>query len=410
VNDEPPGAADSAGGTFDAAQPDKSDVLAAPTVNPSISVRLGPLADGPMRNDVAEQLAFEVDALDVVDMPLVRFIDTLTDLSGAPITLNPVALELSGNSPQGTVSISAKNAALGELLQDALRKSRLTFVENNGHVILALPDAERRSSREFDFGDLADAGAADAAGVAKLIQTFVSPQSWDADGGGGSIEALGYKLRIEQRKAAHHEMLLFCERLRLARGLARKSKYPAELLSIDSPYAKINARLSQETTFTFLPWTRLAEVFRHWQESSGITILVDWHRMADLELGPSTPLACSAIDRTWEEVLDESLEPLGLAWWAVDGATIQITSREALDEIHRIEFYQIPKPVRDQFSSGDALLETLQGELREEVGAEVTTSEQLHMQLDKPSRRLIVRGTPAVHRYLAKRIGSAASQ
>lgn len=402
--DLPSEAASAAESSTDASGNEDSVNLAPPPANPTIAVRLGPIAGDSREYDIAAQLALEIESLEFTSMPLARFIETLCELSGLPITLDPMALELAGSSARGEVAVSARNATLGELLQDALRKSRLSFVESDGHVIVALAEADRRSSREFDFGDLVDKDSSDAAGVAKLIQTFVSPRSWDASGTGATIQVNGSKLRIEQRKAVHHEMLLFCERLRLARGLPQKSKYPSELLTIDSPYAKINARISEKTTFTFLPWTRLADVLRHWQESSGIAMLADWHRIADVELEPSTPLACSAIDRTWADVLDESLEPLGLAWWAVDGSTIQITSREALDEIHRTEFYEIPKPLRDQFINGSALLETLQAELREEVGAEGTTGEQLQMQLDKPSRRLIVRGMPPVHRYLAKRL------
>jgi hypothetical protein len=405
VADEPPGEAASAAGTSTEPSGSEDGVnLLPPAANPTITVRLGPIADAAQQNDIPVQLALEIESLEFTSMPLARFIETLSELSGLPITLDPAALELAGSSARGEVTVSARDATLGELLQEALRKSRLSFVETDGHVIVALADAGRRSSREFDFGDLVDKDASDAAGVAKLIQTFVSPRSWDASGGDATIQVNGSKLRIEQWKAVHHEMLLFCERLRLARGLPRKSKYPAELLTIDSPYSKINTRLAEKTTFTFLAWTRLADVLRHWQESSGITMLADWHRIADTELGPSTPLACSAIDRSWEDVLDESLEPLGLAWWAVDGSTIQITSREALSEINRVEFYEIPKPVRDQFTNGSALLEALEAELVEQVGPEAAATEQLQMQLDKPSRRLIVRGTPPVHRYLAKRL------
>ncbi|HJQ80425.1 MAG TPA: hypothetical protein VJ828_10745 [Lacipirellulaceae bacterium] len=404
IPEELPDEAASVAGAPTASSNEDSINLSLPAANPTITVRLGPIAEAAQQNDVPEQLALELESLEFTSMPLARFIETLSELSGLPITLDPTALELAGSSARGEVAVTARDATLGQLLQDALRKSRLSFVETDGHVIVALADADRRSSREFNFGDLVDKDSNDAAGVAKLIQIFVAPQSWDVSGGDATIEVNGSKLRIEQRKAVHHEMLLFCERLRLARGLPQKSKYPSELLTIDSPYTNINTRISEKTTFTFLPWTRLADVLRHWQESSGITMLADWHRIADVELEPSTPLACSAIDRTWEDVLDESLEPLGLAWWAVDGSTIQITSLEALDEIHRVEFYEIPKPMRDQFANGNALLETLQAELVEQVGPEAAAAGQLQMQLDKPSRRLIVRGTPPVHRYLAKRL------
>jgi hypothetical protein len=326
-----------------------------------------------------------------------------------PVTLDPREFELAGSSPRDKVTVAARNATLDELLQGRLRTARLNYVEKNGHLVVSLADGDRRSPREFDVSDLMDTSAADASAVAKLIKTFVSPQSWTSSGDSPTIEVKGPKLRVEQSKAVQHEMLLFCERLRMARGLARKSRYPAELISIDSPHAMLETRLAEKCTFTFLPWSRLADVFQLWQESSGITMLADWHRIADVDLGPSTPLSCSAVDRTWSDVLDEILEPLGLAWWAVDGATIQITSREALDEIQRVTFYNIPKSVLDQFKSGSALLETLRTELGDQVGRHVIADEQLTMQLDKPSRRLIVRGTPVIHRHLAKRLNDGAS-
>ncbi|HEX2474991.1 MAG TPA: hypothetical protein VHK01_09600 [Lacipirellulaceae bacterium] len=386
---------------------EENDTLLPPQANPTITVRLGPIVNNAAARDIATSLKFKVDSLEAADVPLNRFLQTLSDLSGVPVTLDPLAFELAGSSPRDKITVAAHNVTLDELLKDRLRAKRLNYVERDGHVVISLADGDRQSPREFDVSDLMEAGAADASAVAKLIQTFVAPQSWPSSDGSPTIQVKGPKLRIEQRKAVQHEMLLFCERLRLARGLARKSRYPAELLSIDSPYAKLESPLTAKSTFTFLPWTRLADVLQHWQAASGVTMLADWHRIADVDLRPATPLSCSAVDRTWGQVLDEILEPLGLAWWAVDGTTIQITSREALDEIHRVEFYNISKAMRDQFTSGNALIETLRAELGENVGAPAAAADQLQMHVDKPSRRLIVRGTPQIHRYLSDRLRTA---
>jgi hypothetical protein len=406
VADDPAGGAASSAGATDEVEQDEEGLIAAPAANATITVRIGPVTAAAPRADPATQLAFDVEALEVADMPLVRFVETLSEVSGLPITLDPVALELAGSSWRKEVTLATRDTTLEKILRSSLSLHRLDYAVRNGHLVVSLAGADRRSAREFDFNDLMNGDAADAAGIVQLIQTFVSPQSWKAAGGAATIEFKGGKLHVEQMKAVHHEMLLFCERLRLARGMPLKSSYPAELLSIDSPYSKLDAKLAERTTFTFLPWSRLADVLRHWQDTSGLTILADWRRMADLELGASTPVACSAVDRSWAETLDEILEPLGLGWWAVDGTTIQITSREAIDAIHRVEFYEIPKPVRDQFTSGAALLETLRAELREEVSG-AAAADQLQMHLDKPSRRLIVRGTPLVQRFLSERLRAA---
>ena len=138
-------------------------------------------------------------------------------------------------------------------------------------------------------------------------------------------------------------------------------------------------------------------------------MLVDWTRLADEELAPSTPIACSVVDRPWNEALGEIFEPLGLAWWAVDNQTIQITTQDALDRIERTEFYVVSKDMREKFDSQEAFLESLQSGLQQHVGDEAGNT-PAQFQVDAPSGRLIVRGTPAVQRYLAERLSSKAGQ
>lgn len=377
--------------------------LPRPAMDHTLSVRLGPTpSGGASSNLVAKQLALPVETLDVTDMSLARFIDTVSDMAGAPVALDPVALELAGISPRQAVSVQASGVTLERLLTDALSKQRLALVEHEGRLRVALVDADRRSSKDYEVKDLAGAGSAKQ--VAELIERFVAPQSWQPAGGGGQIEVEGTKLHIAQSRANHHQVLIFCERLRLARGLALRSRYPADRLSVESPYARIADKLNQRTIFTFLPWARLADVVRQWEDASGLTILVGWSALADIDLGPASPLACSAIDRTWADVLDRILEPIGLAWWAVDGETIQISTREALDDIQRIEFYAVPKPQRDQFASNEALIESLQEGIKEHASGNHSNAQQPLFVFDEPSDRLIVLADPNGHRQLSQRL------
>jgi hypothetical protein len=88
----------------------------------------------------------------------------------------------------------------------------------------------------------------------------------------------------------------------------------------------------------------------------------------------------------------------------VDGETIQITSRDALDGIQRLEFYLLPDSLRNQFASGDALLESLAMEMRDRDGAGEPTS----LTMDELSGRLIVLGPPTWHRNLDERLRAKA--
>ncbi len=372
-----------------------------PAREASLHVRRGPGPTAASQPDSTEQLALRVDSLEVSDMPLVRFVEMVSDMAGVPITLDPAALDEAGVTPLDGVSVQAESATLESVLRDSLSSRRLELVVHDGQATVKLRDGEQRRSIDYEVKDLS--GGADASDVAELVKKFVGPSSWHAAGGKGTVAVEGTVLRVQQTQSVHHEILIFCERLRLARGLPPRSRYPAEMLSIASPYARVMAKLDRPTTFTFLPWSRLRDVVDHWQSASQLTILVDWSALRDAELGPAAPIACSAIDRPWREALDGVLEPLGLGWWAVDGQTLQITSREALGSLRRVEFYEIPGALRKQFASRDALIRSLTAELREHTGG--TPLEQISLELDEPSGRLILLAPPSAHRHLSRRLG-----
>ena len=390
------------GGTDEA---DESNLLPAPeAANQTVTVRVGPVVVAAAEpHQVAHRLALPLDSLEVSDMPLAQFVEMLSDLAGMPMTLEPVALKLVGASAQSPVSATASDVTLEKLLRNTLTNHRLEFRERAGQVLVALPGAERKIAREYLLSDLVPAGD-DATAIADLIETFVAPTMWRSGGGAGTIEVNGDKAGVDAEKRVHHELLIFCERLRLARGLPQKTRYPADRLSVESPYTKLATKLRAKTTFTLLPWTRLRDVVRHWEEAAGVTILVDWRSLADVQFGPSTPISCSAIDRPWDEALTEILTSLDLGWYAVDGETIAITSRDVVDHLECVEFLAVPQVLRDEFADDEALVEALRDEFLENGDVDRAAANSVTMELDGPSGRLIVRGTPAVHRYLTHRL------
>jgi hypothetical protein len=380
------------------------NIPAMPAESPSVTVQLGPIARieaNPAQ--VARQFALRIESLSAAGMSLERFTAFIADLARVPITIDPTALALAGVSPRTVVAVQTSGVTLDQLARDVLAKQRLELVDRDGQMTISLAKAGERSDKRYDVSDLLSPGATDVAEVAQIVERFVAPKSWQA--GKGTITTDSTKLRVDHSKAVHHELLIFLERWRLVRRLKQRSQYPAKLLSIEPPYQQVLSKLGDHTTFTFLPWTRLDEVFRHWEQSTGLTILVDWASLAEVELTPSAPISCSAIDQSWADALTEIFEPFGLAWWAVDSETIQITTQVALNRIERVEFYAIPQDLRQQFDSSAAFIESLRSELRQHTGDDAAHS-QPELHVDVPSSRLLVRGTPVVHRYLAERLTS----
>jgi hypothetical protein len=235
-----------------------------------------------------------------------------------------------------------------------------------------------------------------------LIEQFVAPETWSSRGGSGQIEVGRRSLRIENRLDAHLDVLVLLERMLMARDLQTKTRYPVERLTLDSSYARLASKLDTSTTFTFLAWSRLADVFRYWQGASGVNVLVDWSSLADVDLASNSPVACSVENQRWEDLFDTLLEPLGLAWSAVDGETIQITSRDTARATRSIEFYPVADLVRRKFSGADAMVRVLRG-VAESNDAD---SENAEFYYDEPSGYLLVLANGDARRRLMARLAA----
>jgi hypothetical protein len=380
-------------------------------VDPLTAVRLGPMASESLRpRDVARQLALPIQSLDLPRVPLSRLLETISDLAAVPITLDPAALTMAGMGANEEAGARARDTTVAALLADVLAKHGLAYEEQGGLLTVVKPNVDRRRSVDYELKDLVGPDDANAAELAELVRRFVEPASWKAAGGPGLIEVDGTTLRVEQTGRVQYQILMFCERLRLVRDLPPRSRYPVERLAIEPLYPQLESRLAASTTFTFLPWTRLADLFRHWQDASGVTVLVDWSALAEQELGPATSVACSIVDRPWSEALDTILTPLGLTWWAVDDRTIQITTRDAGSRVQQIEFYPVAKNVLDQHVSTAAFTAALERELESQFAAAAQDAPSYQLAFDGPSGRLIVLGTPDVQSHLASRLDGSEPQ
>ena len=109
------------------------------------------------------------------------------------------SLELSATLARTQLTVLAQETTLETVLRDALLKQRLEFREQGGHLRVALPKADERGEFDCDVSDLVS--GTEATAIAKLIEQFVAPNSWQSAKGQGTIEAKGTMLHIEQSEA-----------------------------------------------------------------------------------------------------------------------------------------------------------------------------------------------------------------
>ncbi|MBX3424354.1 MAG: hypothetical protein KF688_01620 [Pirellulales bacterium] len=304
------------------------------------------------RPDAATALELRFPSIAARKMPLCRFVDLATQLSGAPVSVTPQQLRLAGIVASRGVDVDMQDATFEQVLVAAAKPLRLAPRIVGDQIVLERTDLPARRTIEYAVGDLAT-GESDADAIARWVRELVEPECWDAVGGDATLAVGGDKLSINAPEPVQYDVLLLLERIRVARGLPAKSRYPAKLVAGESPYRILAPRMTALATFTFTDFTPLREVFRHWQEELEVAVLVDWPALAGLDLTPQTRIACSRHGVPWDEALDAVLAPLGLGWAAVDGRTIEITSLATLADRRETHLYRGVSPAAGAIPVGD---------------------------------------------------------
>jgi hypothetical protein len=334
--------------------------------------------------DLAKRLGETVPEFSLPGAPLADAVRLWSDLVGVPVTIDPAALARAGVSSRTKVNLQGRDAPMSDILLTGLKPVRLAYAEQNGALVLTRLDGEQTRTASFDVRDLLAPGAKDATAIAQLASKMVL-----RDSASEQLTVDQTKLTLTAPAARHFDLAIFCERLRRARGLPQRTKYPAAMLSIRAPLGELAPALDKSVTFSFVTPTPLTEIVEHWRSVAGFEVLVDWASVAEAQLGPLSPVRCSVRDQSWRAALDGVLGPLGLGWRAVDGRTIQIAGRVAAKLAYpTVEFYPLTKS-----HDGESLAAQLTEATSQHKSAPV-------IRFGKPSGSLIVRGCGASHEFI----------
>ncbi len=130
---------------------------------------------------------------------------------------------------------------------------------------------------------------------------------------------------------ARHGLMYVVENGHIVVTTKRSSGPKRERLPSESLSGKAGDAMAKPVTFTFHQPTRLMRVADFLELVGGVTIVIDWRTLAEVDFTLDTEISCAAENRPLGEALSAVLSPLGLAWRAVDNQTLQITSRAAAD-------------------------------------------------------------------------------
>ncbi len=381
------------------------DTVPAPAETPDVSEPEEPVVEpGPNTVvEVAERLQGPLPGVVMTNTPLRQAIRAIENYGSVLVTLDLDTMSASGVPLDKPVSLHLTEATVGTALARVLASCGLKAVvrDNQVWVTGAGQASELMQTVPYSVSDLALPGLTSAADLASWLPRLIAPETWQTNGGQGTVEVKGGALKVRQTGAVHLEVLVFCERLRVARGLSPRSGRPAERFPLTPRRVRAATILGQPITVNFFRPTALERVLDELDRAGAAQIAVNWLALAAEGKSPSLPTSLTGSQIPLSDALNRMLEPHGLDYRAVDGRTIEVTTRAAADAHFEREFY----PIGDLVIGGQAA-EALTARLCEEieVGGWESSGGEGVVVFDEPSRHLIVlqtqRGQVAVGRWL----------
>jgi hypothetical protein len=318
----------------------------------------------PREVDVAKRLADPLVALESSATPLADFLQVVSDLSTIPITLEPDPLPLVRASAATPVAVKVANTTVGDALAAALRPLKLEHVILDGQLVVRLAEPATPATIEVQARDLA-AGEEELTALAELLQAVIEPGSWGdaSDGGAIEIDAEKNVLRVRHRRAVQAQILLACDKLRVARGKPPVLKLDPAVLTLDTRSARAKARLETPVSLNYSHPARLVTILDRLGEAAGVRLIVDWREAAAVGWHPAAEATLVADKQPLAAALDALLGPMDLAWRVVDGQTIQVLTPARLADRVELEIYPLGGGAADA-----AAAERLLATLRESLG------------------------------------------
>jgi hypothetical protein len=318
----------------------------------------------PRSVDVPARLRDKIAEAEFADVPLKNFLRFVMNFSTIPISLDPDALALVRVTPRTKINVRKADATIDQLLAAALGPLQLAHLAVDQQLIVTRPPQADGGLRKHAHAvsDLVGNNPQSLTQLADLIVELIEPSSWEAAGGPGIIREELPSLVIQQRETVLFQAIVFCDRLRAARGLPPQSKFDPERFSLVPRLVQAAPHLARPVTLNFPQPASFARILDRLSDEGGVEILVDWQALGQLGWPPDTETTVTANQRPVGEVLTEMLQPMELTYRVLDAASVQVTTPAAAEARWDIEFYPVPESLAAD-STPDALVTQVRNEL-----------------------------------------------
>jgi hypothetical protein len=354
--------------------------------------------------DIGARLQTQLDGAKLTGMQLASALHVLSQLIAVPIQLDRGALSRVGIDDRAVVGAAAENVTPNDLLQVMLARWGLTHVATGDQVIITAigSDAAPRRSIRYRVDDLA-VGASEMQRLAGVVQQLATPNSWQAAGGPGTLAVEGNSLVVSQTPPVHYEILVLCEKLRVARGLSPRSKYDPNRFRLTTRTEAAQQLLQRPVSCGSAGDLSLSEYLSRLAHRGDATFAVDTLGLVHAGISPQAAVTAGDDEKPLGELITEAIEPVGLAWRVLNPTLVEVTTPRVIAQTPDIEFYRVTD-LAPRETDARALVDRILREVAPSNWAAVGGDGQLHYDAD--SQCLIVRQPQPIQRLLAAQLAN----
>ncbi len=379
---------------FEAADPKRSAEDGDDTARPPVSLPRPPVR----KIDAARRLDDSIPAIEFPGVSLVDLLDFVSEFSSIPITIDPEALVHRRVTPAQSVSVKLIDTTVADVLMTALSPLDLGYEMMGNHLIVTRKPLESGELRELTYpvDDLAG-DAAEVEQLKKLLISLIKPNSWQGVAGTGSVRTVEKTLVVRHDDEAHFQALLLFEKLRIARGRPKRSKFPQQMFELPIRSQRAKESMTATVSLNYVLPTRFVEILNRVAAETKTQILIDWQALAEKAWNPQAETTFLADKETLGDALMNMLEPMELTYRVVDETTIQVTTNKAILDKPELEMH----PIGDLFTAKlDAA--ALVAQLEHDLAALKLATQPGQLQYDPKSKCLISMASQTHQNEIAK--------
>jgi len=387
----------------DAVEVEPTETPELPGHVPEMAIRL----PEPAPVDIAARMADVIPEIRMADMSLCEAIEMVASLSTLPITVDPDSLVQRQVTMEDAIRIEMENATVGTILEAIVGQRGLGVVSGGvegggveggsggGHVIITLPASLREGmrTRPYTLSDLVGEDPDATTELAELALRLVAPLTWEKHGGKGKIEPGNGRIVVTHDESVHDQLIVFFEKLRVARGLLPRSRLAPRRLELTTARGRAAETLARPVTANFHQPTPLTDILDYLGELCDADLLIDHHALAEDRMSAKGRVSLSVEQRPLGKVLEQLLHPLGLDYRAVDTSLLQVTTRRKTTTRMELEFYSVLEHLA-RGETAESLTDRLRSQIAESTWTDIGGPGTIYF--DEPSKCLIIRQSQPV--------------